>query len=260
MTRRSAQVSRVKSHHFNPLVLIPTFLLGIAVMFIVTTVFSQMNNGEIYSCVNRVNGNVRIVTTEGDCKNGESPLSWNQQGPQGLPGQSGSGNGLPYHCNNCALFAYADKFRGKDFTSAQIFDSEFRGADLTGVIFKRAYFRSVNFNDTNLTNADFSNLAQDLIDNCPSGANCFASSFSFRNANLTNANFSNSIIHSHDFTNANLQNVDFSNTVIRQSKFQGAQNASTANFTGATWVLGQPSTCPDGTNSDENGGTCAGHF
>ena len=38
------------------------------------------------------NGTLRVVATDADCKQGETPLSWNTQGPQGPPGPAG---GMP---------------------------------------------------------------------------------------------------------------------------------------------------------------------
>src|SRR5262245_52067008 len=71
-----------------------------------TAVYAQ--NNTIYACVTKNTGAVRIVATVGSCKNGESPLSWNIQGPigpQGLPGQKGdtgatgpAGSSFPTSC------------------------------------------------------------------------------------------------------------------------------------------------------------------
>ncbi len=48
---------------------------------------------EIHSCINK-KGSIRIVADPSQCKSSETPLSWNQVGPQGpigLPGLSSSG-------------------------------------------------------------------------------------------------------------------------------------------------------------------------
>lgn len=57
------------------------------VLFGTTWVLAQ--DGEmIYACVNHV-GNLRIVEEGVTCRNNEQSLSWNEQGPQGLPGAEG---------------------------------------------------------------------------------------------------------------------------------------------------------------------------
>jgi hypothetical protein len=43
----------------------------------------------ITACVAETNGNVRLVGSAGDCKPNETTTTWNQQGPQGIPGVSG---------------------------------------------------------------------------------------------------------------------------------------------------------------------------
>jgi hypothetical protein len=46
-------------------------------------------NGVIYSCVQKANGRLRVVTGPGACRRGEQPLSWNAHGPAGARGPSG---------------------------------------------------------------------------------------------------------------------------------------------------------------------------
>lgn len=46
-------------------------------------------NAEIIACVAESNGNVRIVTSAGDCKQNEAATRWNQQGPPGPQGEQG---------------------------------------------------------------------------------------------------------------------------------------------------------------------------
>ena len=121
---------------------------------------------------------------------------------------------------------------------------------MTGVKFSESFLSSVNFTDTNLTNADF-----DKIQVLPNGL--IPQNNIFIRANLTSANFAQSILHEANFTDANLQNADFSNALLRRVKFTSADNVSTANFSGATF---EEVTCPDGTNSDNNNSSCEGHY
>jgi uncharacterized protein YjbI with pentapeptide repeats len=55
-----------------------------------------------------------------------------------------------------------------------------------------------------------------------------------------------------NFSNANLTNTDFTD-----ANLQGAVGMDTATRTGVIW---SNTTCPDGTNSDNNGNTCEGHL
>jgi len=193
----------------------------------------------IHGCVrNNAIGNlanIRIVSATTNCNSNETALDWNIQGvpgptgmpgPTGIPGQTASSSayfGLPFFCTLHDLTPFASNFKGNDFSSAQLNKCGFDSVDLTGVIFKKAYF----------------------------------SSSSISNSNLTNANFSTSKLEQAIFNNSDLQNVNFSGANLESVKFTGAQHMDTANLTGVTW---SNVTCPDGTNSDDNGNTCIGHL
>lgn len=208
--------------HFYVIFAVVAAAFGVIGTIIVSNVLAQ-GNEVIYACVNKVGGNIRIVTANESCKSNESSLNWNQQGPAGTPGSS-SGSNLPFSCGYCVLSPIADKFKGKDLSNAQIWRSELKGADLTGTIFTGANMSNVDFSNSNLTGADFSGVS-----NYPGWS-------------MTGV----------DFTNTNLTNVNFTNTNL-----SGARNMDSANTTGATW---NNTKCPDGTNSNDNSNTCVGHF
>ena len=44
------------------------------------------SSGTIHGCFNNVNGNLRVVESASDCRNNETAIDWNQQGPPGPPG------------------------------------------------------------------------------------------------------------------------------------------------------------------------------
>lgn len=223
----------------------------------ITKVFAQnADTNQIYSCVNNTNGNMRMVTSSENCKNGERSVKWSIQGPQGPTGPAGETGGLnqyfglPFFCTSCYLTSSADRFAEKDFSNAQIVKSEFSGADIHGVSFKGAYLATNRFNDTNMKGANLSDIKE-----IPGWG--YSQNNTFLRADLTDANFSNSLLHEFNFTSANLQNANFSNATLRGVKFNGATNMSTANFSGATWIN---VSCPDGSNSSSNNNTCEGHF
>ena len=255
--RRLAKHLKNSTTHLYILFGLTTFFFGIIAAFMISNVFAQnADTNQIYSCVNNTNGNMRMVTSLDTCKNGEKSVKCSIQGPPGPAGPAGDTGGLnqyfglPFFCATCNFVSIADRFVDKDFSYAQIVKSEFSGSDIHGVIFKGAYLNGNTFNNTNMTNSDLSSMKE-----LPGWGNSRRNTF--WNSNLTNSNFSNSIVQEFEFTNANLMNANFSNALIKGSKFTGATNLSTANFSGATW---ENSTCPDGTNSNNNGSTCQGHF
>jgi hypothetical protein len=72
-------------------------LAGMAMVVLVAyvTVFAAPPPATIQACYNDTNGNLRLVSSPSDCRNHESPISWNvagapgPQGPQGDPGPQG---------------------------------------------------------------------------------------------------------------------------------------------------------------------------
>ena len=58
-----------------------------------------------------------------------------------------------------------------------------------------------------------------------------------------------------DLTGANLTGANLTNASLYNANLTNA-NLTGANVSGVQW---QHTTCPDGTNSDNNGGTCVGH-
>ena len=72
-------------------------ILAIAAAFVTgtitttTLVFAHGGDlGFIHACVNKVNGQTRIVGASDTCKNNENPLHWGITGPAGPPGPEGT--------------------------------------------------------------------------------------------------------------------------------------------------------------------------
>lgn len=74
----------------------------------------------------------------------------------------------------------------------------------------------------------------------------------FTNATLTGANLSQANLSYAAFSGANLSNANLS-----QANLTGATGLNTATLTSVTW---NKTTCPDGTNSSKDGGTCLQHL
>ena len=115
-----------------------------------------------------------------------------------------------------------DNMPGINLTGAIVSEVKFAGDDLTGAIFTGATVDDTGFEDANLTDAVFSG---DNLDG----------------SNLTGADLSGT-----EFVDANLQNATFT----------GTTGDATTDVTGVTWL---DTTCPDGTNSNEDNDTCLGH-
>jgi hypothetical protein len=108
---------------------------------------------------------------------------------------------------------------GADFTGARLTYATFDGTDLVGA----------EFGNDNLTQVTFDHA--DMQDVDLSGTYLYASSL--EDTDLTDADFDGAVVLADDFTGANLTGVDSED-----------------------WVY---DTCPDGTNSNDDGGSCNGH-
>jgi hypothetical protein len=209
--------------HFYVIFALVAAILGVAVFVFYTRVFAQSSDvGVIHGCVKNENGLLRVLKPNESCQKSETSLDWNIKGPPGSAGVSAKPY-LAFYCLGCYLVPVAESFKGQDISGANITNSTFEGTDLSGTIFRGASLSGVNFRNVNLTGADFSNS---------NVAEWVSISSDFANANLTNANF----------TNSNLR---------------GSNGMGTANVSGTIW---SNTVCPDGTNSNNNGNTCEGHF
>ena len=74
----------------------------------------------------------------------------------------------------------------------------------------------------------------------------------FAGADLTGADLRHS-----DLENADLTGATLTNAVLTGANLRGAKGLTPATLTGAVWGA---TTCPDGTGSDQYGGTCLGHL
>jgi len=159
--------------------------------------------------------------------------------------QAASGNNkntIPFICTPSCSFGtdFGNRLAGKDLTNAYIPSFSSQGNDFTGTVFVNARIGSIHSNGgDNFTNADFTNA--DLSN----GQNTSADNFT--NANFTGANRQNGGNDSGDnYTNANFTNANLTGMTFIDNT-----------FTGAIW---SNTTCADGTNSNNDGGSCIGHL
>ena len=96
--------------------------------------------------------------------------------------------------------------------------------------------------------------------NLKRGAGLAGGSFvgvSLAGASLIGADLTGAVLTGADLTGANLSSADLRGADLSTANLRGATGLQTATLTGAVWGT---TTCPDGTTSDQNGGTCLGHL
>jgi hypothetical protein len=96
---------------------------------------------------------------------------------------------------------------------------------------------------------------------CPSLAGCNLSGLNLAGAqlpgaDLSGANLKGTDLKGADLTGANLSNANLNGADLTGANLSGADLAG-ANLNKVTW---SDTTCPDGTNSNADGGTCSGHL
>ena len=130
-------------------------------------------------------------------------------------------------CNLHGLNLTAAQLSGANLSGANLSSANLTGADLSG-----ANLGGANLSSANLTDADLSG------------------------ANLTGANLNSANLTGADLTGANLSGANLNKANLTGADLSGA-NVTGANFDKVTW---SNTTCPDGTNSDADAGTCIGHL
>lgn len=115
---------------------------------------------------------------------------------------------------------------GPDYRGARLTGKTFEDDDLGCARFSEAKLQRINFSGTRLSLADFSG------------------------SELTEVTFTMTSLAGANFEGARLGQVEFDDANLRASNFLHARLVS---------VTFSNTTCPDGANSDDVGGSCAGH-
>lgn len=277
--KRTAQPRKRVAHPVHRVIFHPKSLIlsvglvsGILLTVGITLIRAQSDE-TIYGCVREYIGIVRIVKEGQRCLPLERSISWNIKGPagpigpagatglqgpsgekgdQGSTGPSGSEGSSGIQgpsgsigatgpqgqkgdtgssmliCPGCQFDErVAERLAGKDFSNSILYGSTFRNLSLEKTNVSQSALEGTTFQDVNLfqVNAE--------------------------NAVLENAVFENSNLEGINFNNANLKNVRFVNVNLKASQL------STATLENAVF---ENSTCPDLSNSTNNGNTCIGHL
>ena len=123
----------------------------------------------------------------------------------------------------------------------------FGGADWSAMSFSRMNLMEREFVFLRLNDADFAHAR--LRGAVFSGARIHDGKFF--GVRAATANFSHACLKGADFRKADLRKADFTGASLRGARLWGAK------LSGTVW---KNTVCPDGTNSDANGGTCEGHL
>jgi uncharacterized protein YjbI with pentapeptide repeats len=241
------------------------FLVGGATYGVVVVAGASGANTTYYACLTTTRTLIKVGTVSPNCKNGSQLISWNSAGPQGPPGVQGP-SGTTYDCTTAP-------YPGIDLAACDLENDSFAGAEMPGA----------NLTDANLTNATLSGAQMygaNLSNAYMTGVT--ATSVQLDSANLTdaslnNASFSGAEIEFANLDGTNLAGANFAGAYFIDSDFTGQVTFSTTtNFTNADLedahfsldpqdtnpgsAIWSNTTCPDDTNSDDDGGTCVGHL
>ena len=163
-------------------------------------------------------------------------------------------------------------FSGADLASANLKGANLKGDNLSGATLQGASLQGDNLSGDNLSGANVSEATlqgANLQGITATGADFSGSNL--QGANLQGDQLNNASFHAAQISGANLsatalQNADLSDADLSGSNLQSANLASAtlagANVSGTNLkkVVWSATTCPDGTTSDNDGGTCTGHL
>ncbi len=119
---------------------------------------------------------------------------------------------------------------------------DYRGANLSGKNMQTTDLSGAEMNNANLNGA---NLQHAFL------PNAVLTGAAIRGTNMQDADLAGASLAGADLRGSNLQHADFTNANLAGANLAGA------NVQQATW---SNTTCPDGTNSNADGGTCKGHI
>jgi uncharacterized protein YjbI with pentapeptide repeats len=153
-----------------------------------------------------------------------------------LQGDNLSGANLP-GANLSGANLQGDNLKGDNLSGANVSGATIQGANLQGVTATGADFSGSNLQGDNLQGALLSNT-------------------DFHAAQLPGANLSSAELQYADLSDANLSGSNMQSANLTSATLAGA-NASGTNFKKAVWSA---TTCPDGTTSTSDGGTCTGNL
>jgi 6-phosphogluconolactonase len=170
------------------------------------------------------------------------------QSPVPLPGGAAPAGIVVTETNLQGSNLQGARLEGADLPDANLEGANLRGADLEGANLQDAALEGANLQGVNATGAS-------LLDAQLQGSNLQQGTYA--NANLGGANLEGANLQGANLTGATLANADLDGANLQNANLTGASlagaTATAANLQGIIW---SNTTCPDGTNSNADGGTC----
>ncbi|HET9520659.1 MAG TPA: pentapeptide repeat-containing protein [Candidatus Limnocylindrales bacterium] len=148
--------------------------------------------------------------------------------------------------------------KGPDGPQTKLYDASIVRADLAGTHLSNTDARFADFTGADLSDTvlEDTRLADAVLRGADlSGAHFFFTEVArtdFQRADLRGASLTWSFFLDADFRHARFDGADLTGANLTGGDLRGAKGLHTV-----TWAS---TTCPDGTNSDVNGGTCLGHL
>ena len=138
-----------------------------------------------------------------------------------------------WFCREGILIGPNVNLSGANLSGLRLTDMNFHNGDFTGANFSYAilsggHFYNANLNQSNLSHTNFDSAY-------------------LNNAEISNADLSYSNLRFSQIFGADLTGTDFSNAILTEADLRNTT------LVGVIW---DNTTCPDGTNSNDNGGTC----
>lgn len=277
--KRSAQSRKRIAHPVQRIVLHPkSLILGIGLisgilLTVGITIIRAQSDETIYGCVREYIGIVRIVKEGQRCLPLERSISWNIKGPAGPIGPAGATGaqgemGLPGEKGETGSSGLqgASGLMGPSGSAGSTGPQGEKGGSGAGMIIcpgcqfdSRVGLRlqEKDFSNSILYGSTFNNVSLEKtnLSNSSLDATTFQS-VNFFQVNAENTSFENAV-----FENSNLEGIIFNNANLKNARFVNvnlkASQLSTATLENAVF---ENTTCPDLSNSTNNGNTCIGHL
>ena len=214
--------------------------------------YQNVDDYEIDRCENCTNLNLRFANLSGLTLLAFQ-LSGSDMFSSNLSGSDLKGNMSHIDFKFSKMYNMDASHSSLDFSDFRYAD--LRSADLEGASLCGADFGYANLMGANLTMS--SSYCYYPPDDPTSNPGETHPSINFQEANLKYANLRFAFLKSSNFSGANLNGADLSDSELHQSDMSYADltgaNLGDADLTGISWNY---TTCPDGTNSNDNGNTC----
>lgn len=243
------------------------------------------------ACVSTLGGIVYNVTTNGTptCAGRDKTITWNQTGPQGLPGTNGTngntilnGTGAPaagvgnngdFYLDTATDTLYGPKTGGAwPATGTSLVGPTGVAYNCSanpypGIDFAYCLLANENWTDANLAGADLAGASLNNVNldgAILTGANL--TDISLLNINLTGARLEGvnglyAFLYGANLTGASLVGANLTSGDLAFANLTNADlsqaNLTNVPLTNVTW---SDTTCPDNTISDNDGGTCANNL